>query len=63
MALYDYQCTNSVCNHIEEINHKIADNSEHLCKKCDTIMKKMISASAFKLKGEGWYSSGFSSKK
>ena len=58
--LYDYGCPN--CGHEKEINHKMNDTTQHHCEKCDTIMKKIIRASAFNLRGAGWHSGGFSAK-
>jgi putative FmdB family regulatory protein len=60
MALYDYKCTN--CPTTTEISHKMLDESKHYCPNCSSEMNKLISPTSFKLKGEGWYTSGYSAK-
>lgn len=63
MALYDYSCTNPECKTLTEISHRITENPEVKCGNCGSVMTKLISASSFKLKGEGWYANGYSGKK
>ena len=63
MALYDYKCKNSECDTVIEVSHKITESPEIKCEKCGSEMAKLISASSFKLKGEGWYANGYSGKK
>jgi len=57
---YDYACEK--CHIIKEIRHKMSENPEIICEECGSIMKKLISAPSFILKGEGWYISDHPSK-
>jgi putative FmdB family regulatory protein len=53
MPVYEYQC--SVCKHIEEAFQKISDAPLTVCPRCQGSLNKIISHSAFHLKGSGWY--------
>lgn len=53
MPVYEYQCTE--CGQVEEALQKISDPPLTECAKCKGNLKKMISHSAFHLKGSGWY--------
>ena len=53
MPVYEYQC--SACSHIEEAFQKISDAPLTVCPKCRGGLSKIISHSAFHLKGSGWY--------
>ncbi len=53
MPVYEYQC--SECNHIEEAFQKITDAPLAVCPRCQGKLSKIISHSAFHLKGSGWY--------
>ena len=55
MPTYDYLCTRSTCNFSKEVFHKMSENPEIICEKCGSLMKRLISAPSFILKGEGWY--------
>lgn len=58
MPFYEYQCTH--CGHRLEILQKISDPPMVDCPSChDAALKKLISASAFHLKGSGWYVTDF----
>lgn len=53
MPVYEYQC--SACKHIEEAFQKISDAPLTVCPRCRGKLDKIISHSAFHLKGSGWY--------
>ncbi|HSL60310.1 MAG TPA: zinc ribbon domain-containing protein [Desulfotignum sp.] len=53
MPVYEYQC--SACKHIEEAFQKISDPPLATCPRCSGSLSKIISHSAFHLKGSGWY--------
>jgi putative FmdB family regulatory protein len=54
MPTYDYECPK--CGEIKEVLHKMNDEPEILCPKCDKVkMKKLMSAPAIVFKGTGWY--------
>ena len=58
MPIYEYQCGS--CEHKLEVIQKISDSPLKLCPACNSpSLKKLISASAFKLKGSGWYETDF----
>ncbi len=53
MPIYEYEC--SKCGHIYEIFQKISDKPLTQCQNCAGSLHKLISQSAFHLKGSGWY--------
>ncbi|MBU1343417.1 MAG: zinc ribbon domain-containing protein [Proteobacteria bacterium] len=53
MPVYEYQCTK--CGQIEEALQKISEPPRETCSHCKGNLKKLISHSAFHLKGSGWY--------
>ena len=58
MPIYEYQC--QACQHHLEALQKISDEPLKLCPACNKAeLKKMVSASAFRLKGGGWYETDF----
>ncbi|MBF0263970.1 MAG: zinc ribbon domain-containing protein [Gammaproteobacteria bacterium] len=62
MPIYEYQCQE--CGHQLEKLQKMSDNLLKDCPECEKPkLKKLVSASAFKLKGSGWYESDFKNKK
>jgi putative FmdB family regulatory protein len=60
MPFYEYECTK--CNHHTEVFQRISDKPITKCEKCKGRMKKLISQSAFHLKGSGWYVTDYASK-
>ena len=52
MPVYEYQCQH--CNHQFELRQKFSDPAASECPKCGGAVQKMISATAFSLKGDGW---------
>jgi len=61
MPVYEYQC--SVCKHIEEAFQKISDAPLAVCPRCQGKLDKIISHSAFHLKGSGWYVTDYGGSK
>lgn len=60
MPVYEYKC--SACERVFEVHQKISDPVLTSCSECGGPVKKLVSASAFHLKGGGWYADGYSSK-
>jgi len=59
MPIYEYQCES--CKQVHEIIQRISEKPLTTCPDCQGTMKKMISMSAFHLKGGGWYTDGYAS--
>src|SRR4051812_20030201 len=60
MPLYEYGCES--CGHQLEVQQKIADAPLKTCPVCGKdALQKLISSTAFVLKGSGWYKDGYSS--
>ena len=59
MPVYEYKC--SSCEKVLEVQQKISDSPLKVCSECGGELKKLVSASAFHLKGGGWYADGYSS--
>jgi putative FmdB family regulatory protein len=58
MPIYEYQC--AACGHTFELLQKVSDSPLTRCPDCGAeALKKLISASAFRLKGGGWYETDF----
>jgi len=58
MPIYEYRCEQ--CGRVVEILQKVGARSGGKCEKCSGRLKKLISRTAFLLKGGGWYSEGYS---
>ncbi len=61
MPIYEYQCDS--CGNQFELKQKFSDEPAQECPKCGGPIKKLISQSAFALKGSGWYAEGYSKNK
>jgi putative FmdB family regulatory protein len=58
MPIYEYQCTS--CHYQLEAIQKMSDQPLTRCAECgQSSLKKLISASGFRLKGGGWYETDF----
>jgi len=58
MPIYEYQCT--ACGHTFDTLQKIGEAPLTFCPACGAeALKKLISPSAFRLKGGGWYETDF----
>lgn len=60
MPIYEYQCDH--CGKIEEIIQKFSDKPLTECRYCSGRLHKLISQSAFHLKGTGWYVTDYAGK-
>jgi putative FmdB family regulatory protein len=61
MPVYEYEC--AACGHQFEEWQKINDQPVKTCPKCnEEKVERLISQTAFHLKGGGWYSDLYSSK-
>ena len=61
MPIYEYQCQE--CKHQFETIRKVSDEPLTACPACgQPALKKLISKTAFRLKGSGWYETDFKSK-
>ncbi len=62
MPIYEYQC--EYCEHKMEAIQKFSDDPLKECPECkQETLRKLVSAAAFKLKGDGWYETDFKDKK
>lgn len=60
MPIYEYQCGS--CGHQMDKLQNISDAPLTDCPECEKPeLKKVISASGFRLKGAGWYETDFKS--
>ncbi len=61
MPIYEYRC--EACGHELEALQKLSDDALVVCPDCgEPSLKKLLSASGFRLKGGGWYETDFKSK-
>ncbi len=60
MPIYEYQCRD--CKKEFEVMQRITDDPLTKCEACDGTLDKLISQSAFVLKGSGWYKTDFADK-
>jgi putative FmdB family regulatory protein len=62
MPIYEYHC--EACGHKQEALQKISDEPLTECSACQQpTLKKIISASGFRLSGSGWYETDFKGSK
>ena len=57
MPIYEYRCTS--CGRTVEALQKLSDAPLTECASCGGKLEKLISRTAFQLKGGGWYSEGY----
>jgi len=61
MPIYEYECR--ACGHGFEEIQKISDPPRRRCPECGKPKaERLISRTSFQLKGDGWFSSGYSKK-
>ena len=59
MPIYHYRCAD--CNATQEVWAKFNDPPPEACETCGSAaLTKMVSRTAFKLEGGGWYAEGYS---
>jgi len=56
MPIYEYSCPK--CGSFE-VTQRISDEPLRRCPTCRSKVRKLISATAFLLKGGGWYADGY----
>ncbi len=62
MPIYEYLCEG--CGRISEVMQKMSDPPPRTCPECGSRkIAKLVSRSAFQLKGGGWYSDLYASRK
>lgn len=59
MPIYEYEC--QACQNILEVVQRISEEPLTSCPDCSGNLNKLVSRSAFHLKGSGWYADGYSS--
>lgn len=57
MPIYEYECPG--CETVHEVTQKMSDAPLATCPTCGGPVKKLISLSAFHLKGTGWYNTDY----
>jgi len=57
MPIYEYRCTS--CGRTLEVIQKLDDKPLRKCTECSGNLEKLISRTAFHLKGGGWFSEGY----
>lgn len=58
MPIYEYRC--ETCEHQLEALQKFSDAPLSECPQCeDGTLRKLVSATAFRLSGSGWYETDF----
>ena len=60
MPIYEYECLD--CGAVEEALQKFSDKPLRKCSACSGKLRKLISNSAFHLKGSGWYVTDYAKK-
>lgn len=60
MPIYEYRCLD--CSHEFERMQKFSDPPVEACPTCAGAVQKLISRSAFHLKGDGWYVTDYARK-
>jgi putative FmdB family regulatory protein len=61
MPIYEYRC--GACGHHLEALQKMTESPLRKCPECGkSQLKRLVSASQFRLKGGGWYETDFKSK-
>ena len=61
MPIYEYECRG--CGEQHEFIQKFSDSPKRKCPSCGKLrLRKLISAAAFHLKGDGWYVTDFRDK-
>lgn len=61
MPIYEYRCT--ACEKEFEYQQRMADAPKTVCEACGGGLERIISRSAFHLKGGGWYKDLYASSK
>ena len=60
MPIYNYRCDE--CGHTLTVTAKISDPPKTDCPECGaSALRRLVSKTAFRLKGGGWYDTGYAS--
>jgi putative FmdB family regulatory protein len=63
MPIYEYICDAPRCGHTFDVLQKMSDDPIRTCPQCKKRqVRKLVSASAFILKGSGWYQNDIARK-
>ena len=63
MAIYEYECTDEKCAHIQTEMHGMMEEVEILCEKCGKLCSKNITGgAAVHFKGSGFYETDYKKK-
>ena len=57
MPIYEYKCEK--CGDVFEVRQRFSDEPVTIHEKCGGQVEKLISRSAFQLKGSGWYATDY----
>jgi len=60
MPIYEYVCEK--CGDQIEVMQKVTDKPLKRCRKCRGKLEKIVSRTAFQLKGSGWYKTDYAAK-
>ena len=60
MPIYEYVCRK--CQRRFEIFQKITESPKKTCVECSGKLEKVVSQTAFHLKGTGWYATDYAKK-
>ncbi len=60
MPVYEYRC--DACNFQFELRQKFSDPPADRCPECGGVVRKVVSAVSFSLKGAGWFGDGYGTK-
>ena len=61
MPIYEYEC--NACGSRHEFLQKFSEGPKRKCPACGALrLRKLVSAAAFHLKGDGWYVTDFRDK-
>ncbi|HEY4238692.1 MAG TPA: zinc ribbon domain-containing protein [Kofleriaceae bacterium] len=61
MPVYEYEC--KACHRDFEYQQRMSDPDKTVCEACGGALERLISKTAFALKGGGWYKDLYSSTK
>jgi putative FmdB family regulatory protein len=62
VPIYEYLCES--CGRITEVIHKVSERGPSTCGECGSDrVARLVSRSAFQLKGGGWYADLYASRK
>src|ERR1700685_3333643 len=61
MPVYEYEC--QACHRAFEYQQRMSDPEKTVCEACGGALERLISRTAFQLKGSGWYKDLYSSAK